>query len=190
MALFSRTALYADDPTFLWKAILRSFAILLALVGIGTTAWAISNPSLTTNSNYSSTPDDYDYGLQDFITLPWTFITLGLSIIWNITNLAVLSIRKRAIHPGANVACDLVLWLALSTTGAFAVIGAANYIGFYPYYGSIDAYGNDSAATGQDQDSNGCDGFTSCAAQSAYEHAWQHKGIVIIVAATMTFIAV
>ena len=81
------------------------------------------NPSdeKTLDSTYYSSSSSY-------ILLPWQFIALGLSILWNTANITTLIARNRAIHPGANVACDLLLWLALLVTGFFATIGATNYL--------------------------------------------------------------
>lgn len=38
---------------------------------------------------------------------------LILSIMWNLANITTRMCRARPIHPGANVACDLLLWLFL-----------------------------------------------------------------------------
>ena len=215
MARPSRTALHADDPTYLWKAILRAIAILFAIVGVGTIAWALINhvargiitPSDSTGDDYGGYDDYYDGGYDsyytNFATLPWTFITLGLSILWNIANLAVLFFRNKPIHPGANVGCDLVLWLGLCATGSTAVIGALNYFDYYP--GSYDdgdnpydSYGTFSNSSGTWYDlpngslvnktvASGCGGFSTCAEERRYEIALQHKGVVIAVGAAMSF---
>lgn len=213
MARSSRSAMYADDPTFLWKAILRFLAILLAIVGIGTTAWAMISHTNgpTTDTDSSSYLDDYDddyfFGTTAF--LPWQYITLGLSILWNIANITVLLARNRAIHPGANVACDLLLWLGLLVTGGFANLCAVNYL----YYTADDddtyddgsSYGGGSYSNGTQYQytANGtivptnasavattsqCAGFASCAAQDQYVSAMHHKGVVIAVGASMAFI--
>ena len=64
-------------------------------------------------------------------------------MIWNIANIAVLLKRTRAIHPGANVGCDLIIWLGFLAMGSLLAIGAsltvdnASYV--CPYYG-IDCY--------------------------------------------------
>ena len=202
MARPSRTAMYADDATLLWKPILRFLAILLAIIGIATTAWAMTshhhpNPSdETLDSTYYSS--SYSY-----ILLPWQFIALGLSILWNTANIATLIARNRAIHPGANVACDLLLWLALLVTGFFATIGATNYLYYSAYndyyYSSDSPYGGGTYSNGTryEYTSDGttvpvtdsqCDGFTTCAARDQYVSAVQHKGIVILVGAAAAFI--
>ena len=212
MARPSRSTMYADDATFLWKPILRFLAILLAIVGIGTTAWVISSrlhrPISTSDPDYS---DDYSngYGYDDFNTtvfLPWQFITLGLSILWNIANITTLLVRNRAIHPGANVACDLILWLGLLVTGGFATLGSVNYFYYSPddddnYYDDDLGYGGGTYSNGTNFDytANGtmvpvtnstsqCGDFTSCAARDQFVSAVQHRGVVIAVGAAMAFV--
>lgn len=201
MARPSRQAMYADDPTFLWKVILRIFAIVLALVGIGTIAWAliwVPSPSLAQSSDnyYSSYIDsdpDEDQNFQDFVFLPWSFIPLSLSIKWNLANIATLLARSRPIHPGANVGCDLVLWLLFALTGTFATFGAAEYID--SYIGGLDDFSagdddytyNNGTSAYDNSTAIACGGFTSCAAEKSYSNALQHKGIVITVGCAMQF---
>ena len=200
--------MYADDATFLWKPILRFLAILLAIVAIGTTAWAmishIASPSIAGIDN-----DFADYEGPNFPAdaayLPWQFITLGLSILWNIANIVTLLERNRAIHPGANVACDLLLWLGLLFTGAFATFGATNNLYFSASdidtydNGSEDGIGTFSNGTQYEYTANGtivpvtnqslqCGGFTTCAARDQYVSAVQHRGVVIAVGASMAFV--
>lgn len=208
MARPSRSAMYADDATFLWKPILRFLAILLAIVGIGTTAWVMVShlhKPISTTDPYGS--DDYDYDYQDFyptVYLPWQFITLGLSILWNIANIITLLARNRAIHPGANVACDLILWLGLLITGGFATLGSVTYIYYSPdddYYDGDLGYGGGTYSNGTQYEytANGtiipltnsasqCGDFTSCAARDQFVSAVQHRGVVIAVGAAMVFI--
>ena len=206
MARPSRSAMYADDTTFLWKPILRFLAILLAIVGIGTTAWALTShvhrPDDETDSggSYSS---DYDYDDTYFYLLPWQFIPLGLSILWNVANISTLLARNRAIHPGANVACDLLLWLGLLVTGGFAALGVAAYLAYNAYddytYDSGSPYGGGTYSNGTQYEytANGttvavansqCDGFSTCAARDQYVSAIHHKGVVIAVGAAMAFV--
>lgn len=205
MARPSRSAMYADDPTFLWKPILRFLAILLAIIGIGTTAWAMVSHATSPNLNTDSYDDgDYDF-YDDYAYLPWQFITLGLSILWNIANIATLLARNRAIHPGANVACDLLLWLGLLITGGIASFGATNYLYFSAYdtdsydNGSEDGVGTFSNGTQYQYTANGtivpvtnqssqCGGFSTCAARDQYVSAVQHRGVVIAVGASMAFV--
>ena len=212
MARPSRSAMYADDATFLWKPVLRFLAILLAIVGIGTTAWVmvsrLHRPISTSNTDNSD--DYYSYGYDEFnsiVFLPWQFITLGLSILRNIANITTLLVRNRAIHPGANVACDLLLWLGLLVTGGFATLGSVNYFYYSPdddYYGSYDrdlGYGGGTYSNGTqfEYTANGtmvpvtnsasqCGDFTSCAARDQFVSAVQHRGVVIAVGAAMAFV--
>ena len=213
MARPSRTALYADDRFFLWKAILRFLAILCALVGVATIGWALAHRLIPEGSNID--PNDtedyyYDGGFgddpYDFVTLPWSFIGLGLSILWNAANLIVLAFRNRPIHPGANVGCDLILWLGLIVTGLAAVSGALNYFAYYP--GEYDNGNNSGDSYGTFSNSSGtwytlpdgslanqtiahdCGGFSTCATQQQFESSIRHKGVIIVVGAAMNFILV
>lgn len=208
MARPSRSAMYSDDATFLWKPILRFLAILLAIVAIGTTAWAmishIQGPNTYTDTQVGDTDDyDTDYFSGDYYLLPWQFITLGLSILWNIANIATLLVRNRAIHPGANVACDLLLWLGLLITSGFAALGATtrlSYTSSDEYYEDVDSpYGGGSYNNGTqfEYTANGtmvpvnsstCVGFTTCAERNHYVSAINHKGVVIAVGASMAFV--
>ena len=216
MARPSRTALYADDRYFLWKAILRFLAILCALVGIATIAWALthriippeSQNETDSNTSYNDYSNDGDYAGEpyDFASLPWSFITLGLSILWNAANLLVLSFRNKPIHPGANVGCDLVLWLGLIVTGLAALAGMLNYFAYYPGEydngdNSGDSYGTFSNSSGtwytlpdgslvNQTIAHDCGGFSTCSAQDQFYNAIQHKGVIIAVGAAMNFVLV
>ncbi|KAF6220593.1 hypothetical protein HO133_003026 [Letharia lupina] len=203
----SRQEMYADDPKFLWKYILRSFAIILAIISIGLIGWSLAHQVVFPNNIY----DNYDYAYYDWPYnsdiwfLPWEFISLGLSIIWNVANILVLLIRNRPIHPGANVACDLLLWLGLIVTGTFATVGAGNYFWWYP--NDYDNYNQGGPVTESDDNSSSyfifpnstvsnatsttsdlCESFTSCAAQKSYNDAVNRKGTVIAVGAALSFV--
>lgn len=203
--------MYADDATFLWKFILRFLAIILAIVAIALTAWAmishIDGPSGDVES-LDSDDFEYDYFPSDYASLPWQYITLGLSIIWNVANIGTLLARNRAIHPGAKVACDLLLWLGLQFTSAYAIVGATNYF-FYTADDDSDddglgygggTYGNATqynyTTNGTTATANGttasvtsqCGSFTTCAESNQYASAIQHKGVVIAVAASMALV--
>ena len=140
------TSFRERDPPFLWKIILRGLSILLAIVSIGTLAWAITHgvrrSSVDDNNTdgYGEDSDNSGDGLD--WCLPWSFISLGLSMVWNFTNLLTIWVRDgRGIHPGANVGCDLFLWLALLVTGIFATFGATNELWWYDggsYYSGED----------------------------------------------------
>lgn len=204
----SRQEMYADDPKFLWKYILRSLAIILAIISLGLIGWSLAHQVVFPNNiyaNFDYAYDDWPYD-SDFLSLPWEFITLGLSIIWNVANILVLLIRNKPIHPGANVACDLLLWLGLTVTGTFATLGAETYFWWYPAdyanynQPSIDTGSYDSSSpyyifpngtTGTTSpSSNPCSGsgFTSCTAQNAYNSALKRKGVTIAVGAAIGFV--
>lgn len=131
----SRQQMYADDPTFLWKYILRSLGIVLAITSIALIGWSLAHQSPLTNTAY----DAFDYAYydawpysEDVSFLPWEFITLGLSALWNAANILVLLRRNGPINPAVNVTCDLLLWLGLGVTGAFAAVRADTYLEWYP----------------------------------------------------------
>ena len=214
MARPSRSAMYADDATFLWKAILSFLSILLGVVGIGTTAWAMishtDDPNIDTDASDYSYEYDNDFFFGRNALLPWQFITLGLSILWNMANIIVLLVRNRAVHPGANVACDLLLWLGLWATGAFANLCALSYLYYnsddYDSYDDGSPYGGGTYSNGTQYSytSNGtivpatnasgvastntCAGSTTCAAKDQYVSAMHHKGVVIPVGVSMAYV--
>ena len=167
MARPSRTAIHADAPTYLWKLILRIFSIPLSLAAIGCIAWALNNHNYYDSYSYSF----YFYG-SDFVFLPWILIPLGLSVIWNAANIGTLLLRNRPIHPGANVGCDLLLWLLFAVAGSFAAIGGAKYL-YEDYYDN--SYNN----------SYTCEEFQEeCGPQPDYG-ALQRKGVGIEVGASL-----
>lgn len=200
----SRQQMSADDPKFLWKYILRSLVIILAIISIGLIGWSLAHQVVFPDNIY----DNFDYAYYDWPYdndvwfLPWELITLGLSIIWNVANILVLLIRNKPVHPGANVACDLLLWLGLAVTGAFATVGAENYFWWDPvdydnYNDGSVVYENGTAyfvspngtlSNTTSPSLNPCEGFSTCAAQQASYNAVNHKGIVIAVGAAISFI--
>ncbi|KAL2037965.1 hypothetical protein N7G274_009184 [Stereocaulon virgatum] len=121
MARPSRTAISMDDPTYLWKLILRILSILFGLTAIGLMAWALTH-DINTFNYYA-----YDYSSNRY-WLPWILLPLGPSVVWNTANVATLLLKNRPLHPGANVALDLILWLAFLVTTTFATIGGALYV--------------------------------------------------------------
>ena len=161
----TRQQIHADDPTFLWKYILRALAIVLALTSTGLIGWSLAHPTLTYDRYvYYAWPNE---GGDDYY-LAWEFITLGLSVIWNVANIVVLLYRQRPVHPGANVACDLLLWLGFIVTGAIATGGAETYLWYYP--SDYDDFGQDEAVNSNDiNDVN-------------------RKGIIMAVGAALSFV--
>ena len=78
---FSRTALSEHDRTWTWKAALRTIAILIDIVGIALTAWAVAN--LSSRNDWLPSSDFYDgyyyYDDFDFAEIPWNLISVHLS---------------------------------------------------------------------------------------------------------------
>ena len=198
MARPSRTAIRDHDPTFLWKILVRILAILFAVVAIGTIAWAItaipynSQPiSDIQEEEYYASPGSFYYGYT--MLLPWILIALSLSVIWNIVNIIVLLVRNRWIHPGANVGCDLVLWLGLGVTAGIASVGAVSYLYYDDYYGAYDTGSIDTGfgggifpnGTAFYYTANGTQvaycGDVGCDALNAFNALVRHVGIVIAV---------
>ena len=202
----SRQDMYANDPKFLWKYILRSLAIVLAIISIGLIGWSVAHQDdilIEIYDIYYYEYYGYYYWSYSISLLPWEFITLGLSVIWNVTNILVLLVRNKPIHPGANVACDLLLWLGLIVTGAFATAGAVPYFSWYRR--DYDSFNEDTLsrryANGPTYDilpsgtlsnttassysisssSTLCVGFTDCA-------SWRREGVITAVGAVISFI--
>ena len=200
MARPSRTAIHANDPTYIWKLLLRVLAILFAAVAIGTIAWAITvNYNGNSDNDIEDDANTYFYG-GFTILLPWVIIALGLSVIWNIVNIVVLFARNRWIHPGANVGCDLVLWLGLSVTGAMATIGAVSCFYGWDYDSGYDdtsidyGFGGGTFPNGTSYYNtvNGTEvaycGDGSCEAQNTFNDLLRHVGIVVIVGCAFAYI--
>lgn len=203
----SRQEMYANDPKFLWKPTLRSLAIILSLTSIGLIGWSLTHQTIPYSNNpYNNATEvaiisDWSYDSEIWF-LAWEFLTLGLSILWNVANILVLLLRNRPIHPGANVACDLLLWLGLIVTGIFATAAASQDFWWSPdssydnndddddpsYY--ISANGT---VGGYNYNYNYNTTFTppcaDCLAQQhSYISALNHKGVVIAVGAALGFV--
>ncbi|KAI9756774.1 MAG: hypothetical protein M1835_000707 [Candelina submexicana] len=129
------------DKRWIWKLCFRAAATVFSIVGIGCTAWAVSE-----NAHLADTTQ------QAF------WLVLGFSIIWNIINFIVLLARNKPIHPGANVGCDLILWIAYVVTGVIAAFGVdqdVRFEGNFRYYYCYSDYPG--ARSGET-----CPGFNSC----------------------------
>ncbi|KAM0797285.1 hypothetical protein BDR22DRAFT_975417 [Usnea florida] len=146
--LRTRQQIHANDPTFLWKYILRALAIVLALTSTGLIGWSLAHPTLFPTPTFDSYLfNAWPYYGDDYY-MPWEFITLGLSILWNVANIVVVLYRQRPVHPGANVACDLLLWLGFIVTGTLATQGAEIFLWYYPSGDEFDTDDNVSNAKG------------------------------------------
>ena len=208
MARFSHTRFRESDPTYLWKVILRIFATFLAIISIVLFAWSLSYrprpgnpPSLSPfnindqDQNYS---DKYTYGFAELLS--WEFITLSLSIVWNLANLITFYARQgKDIHPGANLTCDLLLGLGLLVTSVIACLGASLSLWDYGgdnYSGRFDGseYNRYSNGTYYRRYPNGtemsapCSDFVTCKADKGRIGAVHAKGIAIATGITMTLI--
>ncbi|KAK7186070.1 hypothetical protein PSPO01_07882 [Paraphaeosphaeria sporulosa] len=186
-----RQELEEGDAHWKWKVGFRAISIIVGLIGIGCAAWITSNYN---NSN-SYTSSSYYYYYYDDYLIPYTLVTFILSVLWSAACVIAFFARRpnRPIHPGAQVGCDLVLWLGFAVTGAFAVIGTLSI-----YYSGQDDYSSSSG--GYTQASNGtwvwtsssyssssssastrsCEYYSSsssssCAAQDAYFNAFMHS---------------
>ena len=213
MARITYGTLVEADPKVLWKLILRTSSVILAAIAIGLIAWAeihVVIPILDPNNIDNGTPDSlfYEsqlggplYGNSDDLALPWEYISLGLSIAWSLTNIGVWftpSRSGRGVHPGANVGCDLILWIILLLTGIFASAAAASYISSFgveqgDYYDTDAVLSNGTHVTTLQNgtevlDPNQCAPFLNCGDVSAYNTAIYHKGVVIAVGVAFTFI--
>lgn len=48
-------------------------------------------------------------------------------------NVIILLARNRPIHPGANVGCDIVLWIMLIITTTFLIFAAVDAASYWDY---------------------------------------------------------
>ena len=208
MTGFSDAKFRESDPTYLWKIVLRISAILLAIASTVLIAWSLSYhpradrppPLSLYNINNQEVYYSEGYSYRLVGTLPWGIIPLSLSIFWNVANLLTCYVRQgRSIHSGANVACDLVLWLGLLATGVIASFGANLLLWEYAvdgHSGKFDGseYGEYSNQTYYQKYPNGtekiapCPGFVSCEADKGYTGAVHAKGVVIATGIATTLI--
>lgn len=142
-----RQKLNAGENLWPWKCGLRVILLVVAIIGIGCVAWAVSN--------IGQRSVDYEFYDDDTWAIPWGLITvraftrslensllttqLPLSFIWSAICLVVLLVRKRPAHPGVAVGLDLILWLALIVTTLFAAAAAYNTSSFGAH-GYIEDY--------------------------------------------------
>jgi hypothetical protein len=109
--------LNAGDHLWQWKIGMRVILIIISFIGLGCAAWIVNN--FTSKTMYYGYLVDSD----DSWSIPWVLITFALTIIWSTACILVFMLRKshRALHPGAQVGVDLILWLGYIVTGLLAV---------------------------------------------------------------------
>lgn len=114
----------------------------------------------------------------------------SLSLLWAIANLVVLLKRSRWIHPGANVGCDLILWLIFFGTALCSTGGAVGLLS--PYDDSSSHSSSPGRVTLQNgttyETPRSCSGFESCEQEENYKHDIQVRGIVVAVASALAWI--
>ncbi|KAL9107075.1 MAG: hypothetical protein Q9187_008477 [Circinaria calcarea] len=115
----SRVRVRDAERLWLAKFILRIITLLLGLLAIGCTAWAFDSSTGRYVGSFRRSTRRYLEASRWLLL--WQFITLGISVVWNIANLIVRLSRPRPLHPGANVGMDLILWLGLIATGLLAL---------------------------------------------------------------------
>ncbi|KAF2250954.1 hypothetical protein BU26DRAFT_549582 [Trematosphaeria pertusa] len=192
-----REKLRAGDAHWPWQLGLRAITILVGIIGIGCTAWAVSK--------YTHNTYDFLYDLEDSWSIPWGLITFTISVIWSAICILVFLLRhtNRPVHPGVRVGIDLILWLAFIPTAMFAVVAVMSvvdwgqdgslgyYYSSYGYYQYIPSNGtwvweasDDSYYSNQPRDCSGSSSyystsdFSTCAEQDAYvNELWRGKNL-------------
>ncbi|KAF9739164.1 hypothetical protein PMIN06_002277 [Paraphaeosphaeria minitans] len=185
--------LQEGDAHWKWKVGFRAISIIVGLIGIGCAAW-ITARYINSNNGYSSSSSSYYYYYFDDFLIPYTLVTFVLSVLWSAACvIAFFASRPNGpIHPGAQVGCDLLLWLGFAVTGAFAVVGTLSvyYSGSDDYSSSSGEYTQASNGTwvwtsssyssSYSSSSRSCESYSSsspssCAAQDAYFNAFMHS---------------
>ena len=112
-----REELEEGDAHWKWKIAFRAVSIIVGLIGIGCAAWITAHFTVDSLGSYSSSY--WFYYFDDAWTLPWTLITFALSVVWSAACIIVFFARRPTapVHPGAQVGCDLVLWLGFHRHG-------------------------------------------------------------------------
>lgn len=198
--------LNSRDRYWKFKTVLQIVTIIVGIIGIGAVAWSVQTAS---TNNY------YFYSYELVATWP-SLITFAISIIWCLTCILVLVVKKRPIHPGLRVAMDLLLWLGFLVTGLFAVVvlvyvmdwGTNGDFGFSSSYGDYElqpngtwVWENSSSSSTYSSRSRDCArssssynyyGFSNCAEQDAYiNDLWQkkpHRVSIILMGVVCNFI--
>lgn len=128
------TQIREHDRHWAWKFVFRLALSISCIITIGMLAYlnAPSTASYSDSTGLTSTA--------------WTFIPLGLSVVWSCVSIPILFARKRPVHPGFNVAFDLILSLGLGiAAGIVTTLAVLNmsqvsddsgsYFDDYSYYG-------------------------------------------------------
>ncbi|PVI00877.1 hypothetical protein DM02DRAFT_490398, partial [Periconia macrospinosa] len=126
--------LNAGDRGWKWKIGMRAIIVLVSFIGLGCAAWIVAN--FTSQARYRY----FDMDNWDYDIFPWVLITFSISIVWGaVCGLVFLMKKSHApVHPGAQVAVDLILWLSYIGTALCAVAGAL----------SVSQLGNDGTIGG------------------------------------------
>lgn len=119
----SRALVREAEPKWFAKFVLRIVTLLVCIISLGL---AIATFIRT-------------------LSIIWLVIPLVLSITWNLANIIVRLCRARPMHPGANVGCDLILWLMFLVAAIFCFslsIFLVEDYGFYNGYESSEVDNN------------------------------------------------
>ncbi|KAL9038421.1 MAG: hypothetical protein Q9214_005288 [Letrouitia sp. 1 TL-2023] len=108
----SRKKLYENDPTWVWKFTLRILSTVLGVTVMAMLAY-IMNDLVSKSYNVG-------FRLQFALVL---LLAILFSLAWNIANIAVTLSTHRAIFPGANVACDLLLLIFVGGSSIWLGVG-------------------------------------------------------------------
>ena len=109
----SRQRVKEAESLWLAKFILRCICIIFAIVAIildGVAVGKQRNYLQNLSHENGRYINNYYYGLSWGLGL--VLIPLCASLLWNLANIVTRLTRTRPVHPGANVGCDLVIWLA------------------------------------------------------------------------------
>ncbi|KAJ4351173.1 uncharacterized protein N0V89_006512 [Didymosphaeria variabile] len=158
-----REELEEGDAHWKWKIGFRTISIIVGLIGIGCAAWFTAHFV----TGYSNAYSYSYYYFDDIDLLPWTLITFALSVVWSVACVIVFFARhlNAPMHPGAQVGCDLILWIGLAVTGTFAVFGTMD-VGSFGTSGTLDYYSSSSGD--YTQASNGTWVWTTSPSSSSY----------------------